>query len=53
MVKILLKFFEDFGVLDEVSLHVWRHLVVEVKLFHNKVKIKEEGLLNISSNVLV
>jgi len=48
-----LELFEDPGVLDEVGLHLWSDLLIELELFDDKIEIIEECLLYILSNVII
>ena len=45
--------FEHPGVLNEVSLHLWGDLLIELELFDDKVEIVQESLFNILSDVVV
>lgn len=47
------EFLKDSSVLDEVSLHFWGDLLIELELFNNQVEIVEEGLLYILSDIIV
>lgn len=53
MVERALKFFEDSGILDQVGLHLWGDLLVELELFDDQVEIIEEGLFDILSDIVV
>ena len=53
MVERALKFLKDSSVLDQVSLHLWSDLLVELELFDDQVEIVEEGLLDILSDIIV
>ena len=48
-----LEFFEDPGILNEVSLHLWSDLLVELEFFDDQVEIVEEGLLYILPDIVV
>jgi hypothetical protein len=45
--------FEHPGVLNEIGLHFWGNLLIELELFNDKVKIVQESLLNILSDIVV
>jgi len=47
------EFLKDSSVLDEVGLHFWSDLLIELELFNNQVEIVEEGLLYVLSDIIV
>ena len=53
MIEASLKFFENSGVLDEISLHFWSDLLIELELFNNQVEIIKESLLDVFSDVVI
>jgi hypothetical protein len=53
MVEGLFEFFEDSGVLNQVSLHLWGDLLIELELFNNQVEIIEESLFDVLSDIVV
>ena len=53
MVESFLKLSEYSGTLNQVSLHFWCHLLVELEFFNNQVEIEVKGLLNVLSDIIV
>ena len=53
MIEASLKLFENSGVLDEIGLHFWSDLLIELELFNNQVKIIKESLLDVFSDVVI
>jgi len=53
MIESFLKLSEYSGTLNQVSLHFWSHLLVELEFFNNQVEIEVKGLLNILSDIIV
>ena len=53
MVERLLEFLEDSGVLNQVGLHLWCDLLIELEFFNDQVEIVHEGLLDILSDIVV
>ena len=45
--------FEHPSVLNEVGLHLWGDLLIELELFNDEVEIVKESLLDILSDVVV
>jgi len=48
-----LEFFEDSGVLNQISLHLGCDLLVELELLDDQVEIVEEGLLDVLSDIVI
>jgi len=53
MVESLLELSEYSSTLNQISLHFWSHLLVELELFDDQVEVEVEGLLNVLSDVIV
>ena len=53
MIERPLKFFEYSGILNQIGLHLWSDLLVELEFFDDKVEVIEECLLNILSNIII
>ena len=53
MIKRPLKLLEYASILNQVSLHLWSDLLVELEFFNDQVEIVEESLFDIFSNVVV
>jgi hypothetical protein len=53
VVERSLEFLEDSRVLDEVRLHFWRDLLVEIELFDYQVEVVQEGLLDVPPDIVV
>jgi len=47
------EFFENSGVLNKVSLHLWGDLLIKLEFFDDKIEIVQESLLNILSDIVV
>jgi hypothetical protein len=48
-----LELFEDAGVLNQVGLHFWGDLLVELELLDNEVEIVKESLLDVFADIVV
>ena len=48
-----LKLLEHSSVLDQVRLHLWSDLLVELELLDDQVEVVQEGLLDVFSDVVV
>jgi len=53
MVERSLELLEDSGILDQISLHLWSNLLVELELLNNQVEIVKESLFNVLSDIIV
>jgi hypothetical protein len=53
MIERSLEFFKDPCVLDEICLHFWCYLLIELELFDDQIEIVKECLLYIFSNVII
>jgi hypothetical protein len=53
MVERALKLLEDSSVLDQIGLHLWCDLLVELELLDDQVEIVKEGLLHILPDVVI
>ena len=53
MVEGSLELFEDASVLDQICLHLWSNLLIELEFFDNEVEIVEECLLNVLSDIVI
>ena len=53
MIEGSLELFEDSGVLNQIGLHLWRDLLVELELLDNQIEIVKEGLLDVLSDIVV
>ena len=53
MIERLLKFLEDPSILDNLRLHQWGDLLVELEFLDHQVEIVKESLLNVSPDVVV
>ena len=53
MVKRPLKFFEYSGILNQIGLHLWSDLLVELEFFDDEVEVVAERLLNILSDIII
>ena len=53
MVERLFELLEYSRVLNQISLHFGRDLLVELELFDNQVEVIKESLLNVFSDVVV
>ena len=53
MVERSLELLEDSGILDQISLHLWNNLLVELELLNNQVEIVKESLFNVLSDIIV
>lgn len=53
VVEGFLEFLEHSGVLDQVGLHLWGDLLVELEFFNNQVEIVHEGLFDVLPDIIV
>jgi len=53
VVEGLFEFLEHSGILNQVSLHLWRDLLIELEFFNDQVEIIHEGLFDVLSDVVV
>jgi len=53
MVERFLEFLEDSSVLNQVCLHLWGDLLIELELFNNQIEIVEESLFDVLSDIVV
>ena len=53
VIEASFKFLEHSSVLDEIGLHLWSDLLVELELFDDQVEIIKESLFDILSNIVV
>ena len=53
IVERSLELLEDSGILDQISLHLWSNLLVELELLNNQVEIVKESLFNVLSDIIV
>ena len=53
MVERFLELLEHSGVLNQVGLHLWGNLLVELELFNDQVEIVEESLFNVLSDIVI
>jgi hypothetical protein len=53
VVEGLFEFLEHSGILNQVSLHLWRDLLIELEFFNDQVEIIHESLFDVLSDVVV
>jgi len=53
MIERFLEFLEDTSVLNQVSLHLWGDLLIELELFDDQVEIIKESLFDVLSDIVV
>ena len=53
MIERPFELLEDSCVLNQVGLHLWSNLLVELELLDNQVEIIQEGLLDVLSDVII
>ena len=53
VVERLFEFLEHSGILNQVSLHLWRDLLIELEFFNDQVEIIHEGLFDVLSDIVV
>lgn len=53
VLEMLFEVIESLGQFDELRLHLWGDLLVEVELFNDQIEVVLVGLLNVLSDVIV
>ena len=53
VVERLLELLEHSSILNQVSLHLWRNLLIELEFFDDQVEIIHESLLDVLSDIVV
>jgi hypothetical protein len=53
VVERLFEFLEHSSILNQVSLHLWRDLLIELEFFNDQVEIIHESLFDVLSDIVV